>query len=82
MRRPRPFPLTREARTVFGGFGVWEVVLVLGLVILLFGGKKIPQLARGIGSAIRNFKGELGKGSTGPDGDGSGELPGSDRREP
>ncbi len=41
------------------GFGVWEVILVLALIILFFGGKKIPELARGVGSAIRNFKGEV-----------------------
>jgi sec-independent protein translocase protein TatA len=41
------------------GLGVWEVLLVLGLVVLLFGAKRIPQIARGLGSGIRNFKGEL-----------------------
>lgn len=44
------------------GFGVWEVILVVALIILFFGGRKIPELARGLGSAIRNFKGEVGKG--------------------
>lgn len=45
------------------GIGIWEVILVVALVVLFFGGKKIPQLARGVGSAIRNFKGEIGDGS-------------------
>lgn len=44
------------------GFGVWEVILVVALIVLFFGGRKIPELARGLGSAIRNFKGEVGKG--------------------
>lgn len=61
---------------MFGGFGIWEVLLILALVILLFGAKKIPGLARGLGAAIRNFKGELGQGGE-DDGDGPGELPGS-----
>ena len=39
-----------------GGFGGWEVLLILIIVILLFGAKKIPELARGIGSGIREFK--------------------------
>lgn len=39
-----------------GGFGGWEVLLILTIVILLFGAKKIPELARGIGSGIREFK--------------------------
>ena len=36
-----------------GGF---ELVLILAVVLLLFGGKKIPQLAKGLGEGIRNFK--------------------------
>jgi len=36
--------------------GGWELVAILAIVILLFGGKKIPELAKGIGSGIRNFK--------------------------
>ena len=44
------------------GFGFWEVLLILGLVILIFGAKKIPDLARGLGAGIRNFKGEMKRG--------------------
>lgn len=40
-------------------FGVWEAVLVFGILMLLFGAKKLPALARGLGGGIRNFKGEL-----------------------
>ena len=40
-------------------FGIWEMLLLFGVLMLLFGGKKIPQLARGLGAGIRNFKGEL-----------------------
>jgi sec-independent protein translocase protein TatA len=40
-------------------FGIWEALLLFGVLVLLFGAKKIPELARGIGSGIRNFKGEL-----------------------
>tara|TARA_B100000378_G_C17880082_1_gene355248 strand:- start:2 stop:169 length:168 start_codon:yes stop_codon:yes gene_type:complete len=39
--------------------GFWEVALMLGVVMIFFGAKKLPQLARGLGSGIRNFKGEL-----------------------
>ena len=59
------------------GFGVWEVILVLAIVLLFFGGKKIPQLARGLGSAIRNFKGELGPGEDDEEA-GASELPPED----
>lgn len=40
-------------------FGVWEAVLVFGILMMLFGARKLPELARGLGSGIRNFKGEL-----------------------
>ena len=40
-------------------FGVAEGVLVIGVVLLLFGARKIPELARGLGVGIKNFKGEL-----------------------
>lgn len=40
-------------------FGIGEAILVFGVIVLLFGAKKLPELARGLGSGIRNFKGEL-----------------------
>ncbi|TLD97300.1 twin-arginine translocase TatA/TatE family subunit [Helicobacter jaachi] len=39
-----------------GAFSVWHWVIVLVVVLLLFGGKKIPELAKGLGSGIKNFK--------------------------
>lgn len=40
-------------------FGVMEMLVLFGIFILLFGAKKLPGLAKGLGSGIRNFKGEL-----------------------
>ncbi|HSM59787.1 MAG TPA: twin-arginine translocase TatA/TatE family subunit [Longimicrobiales bacterium] len=40
-------------------FGLWEMLLVFGILMLLFGAKKLPMLARGLGQGIRNFKGAL-----------------------
>lgn len=40
-------------------FGIWEMLLILGVLMLLFGAKKLPMLARGLGQGVRNFKGEL-----------------------
>lgn len=37
------------------GFGPYEIIMVLLLALLLFGGKKIPELARGMGKGIREF---------------------------
>lgn len=45
--------------TVFlflGGIGMQELLLILLIVLLLFGAKKIPELARGLGRGIREFK--------------------------
>jgi len=36
--------------------GVRELIIILAVVILLFGGRKIPELIRGIGRGIREFK--------------------------
>ena len=36
--------------------GPWEIVLILLVIILIFGGKKIPELARGLGKSLREFK--------------------------
>ena len=40
-------------------FGIGETVLLIAVIMLLFGAKKLPELARGLGAGIRNFKGEL-----------------------
>ena len=36
--------------------GPWEILLVILVIIILFGGKKIPELARGLGKGLREFK--------------------------
>ncbi len=40
----------------FMGLGGSEVFLILVVVLLMFGGKKIPELAKGLGKGIRDFK--------------------------
>ena len=39
-----------------GSIGTSEILLIAFVVLLLFGGKKIPELMRGIGKGVRNFK--------------------------
>lgn len=39
-----------------GGIGMQEVLLIALVVLLLFGGKKIPELMKGIGKGVRSFK--------------------------
>jgi sec-independent protein translocase protein TatA len=43
--------------TIFlGEFGPVQILLVLAVVVLLFGGKKIPELMKGLGTGIKEFK--------------------------
>jgi len=37
-------------------FGGWEILIIAIVVLLLFGGRKIPELMRGLGKGIREFK--------------------------
>ena len=39
-----------------GPIGAWEVFLLLTVILIFFGAKKIPELARGLGKGIREFK--------------------------
>jgi sec-independent protein translocase protein TatA len=42
---------------MFAGFiGGWEIVLILAVVLILFGAKKLPELAKGLGTGIKEFK--------------------------
>ena len=41
---------------IAGFFGGWEIVLILAVVLILFGAKKLPELAKGLGQGIKEFK--------------------------
>lgn len=43
--------------------GVGEIVVIAAALMLLFGAKRIPVIARGLGESFRNFKGEMKGGS-------------------
>ncbi|MBO4942403.1 MAG: twin-arginine translocase TatA/TatE family subunit [Muribaculaceae bacterium] len=42
-----------------GNMGIWEWVIVLVVVLLIFGGRKLPELMHGIGKGISNFRKEV-----------------------
>ena len=54
---------------MFSGIGVTEILFILALLTLVFGAKRIPEIARGLGSGIRNFKGAIRDGSDDDPGD-------------
>lgn len=37
-------------------FGTWEIVAIVAVIVLLFGGKKIPELMKGVGKGVKSFK--------------------------
>jgi sec-independent protein translocase protein TatA len=39
-----------------GIVGMWEIILILAVVLILFGAKKLPELAKGLGTGIKEFK--------------------------
>ena len=46
---------------VMGFVGPWQWVVIVALVLLLFGGKKIPELMRGMGRGLKEFKDAVNK---------------------
>jgi sec-independent protein translocase protein TatA len=41
---------------ILGVFGPWQIVLIVVVVLLLFGGRKIPELMKGLGKGMKEFK--------------------------
>ena len=48
-----------------GGIGIWQLVIVLVIVLLIFGTKKLRNLGGDVGGAIRNFKGAMKESKNG-----------------
>lgn len=45
-----------NALIIAGVIGPWQIVIVVALALLFFGGKKIPELMRGLGEGMKEFK--------------------------
>jgi sec-independent protein translocase protein TatA len=43
-------------RRVMGKIGAFEIILIIVVIVLLFGGRKIPELMKGIGEGMKEFK--------------------------
>ncbi len=56
---------------MFGSLGLPELLLLLAIVVLIFGANKLPQLGRGLGEGIRNFRDSIKKGGEGEGDDGN-----------
>lgn len=41
---------------LLGMIGPWQIALIIAVVLLMFGGKKIPELMKGLGSGVKEFK--------------------------
>ena len=39
-----------------GSIGPWQVILIVLVILILFGGKKLPELMRGLGQGVKEFK--------------------------
>jgi sec-independent protein translocase protein TatA len=48
---------------LFGPLGLPEMLIILAIVILIFGANRLPELGKGVGSAIKNFKSSLKEGT-------------------
>jgi sec-independent protein translocase protein TatA len=51
---------------MLGSLGLPELLVILLIVLVLFGANKLPQLGKGLGGAIRNFKEGINEGKDGP----------------
>ena len=47
---------------LIGGLGMQELIIILVILLLLFGSTRLPQLAKGMGKSIREFKKGIGEG--------------------
>lgn len=55
------YNLAEGVKKMIGSLGFWEILLIILIVAVLFGGKKLAQLGKGLGEGIVNFKASLKK---------------------
>jgi sec-independent protein translocase protein TatA len=67
-------PFTFQAPIAFFNLGPWEIALIVFLALLFFGGKRLPSLAKDLGSGIKEFR----KSLTGAEDEPQNSLPNRD----
>lgn len=70
-------PLMFQAPIAFFNLGPWEIALIVFLALLFFGGKRLPGLAKDLGSGIKEFR----KSLTGGDEEPQNSIPGNNSEE-
>jgi sec-independent protein translocase protein TatA len=70
-----PFPAVGHTLAIFG-LGHWEILLIVGVLFLLFGAARIPEMMRSLGKGVTEFK----KGMNDSTADGDKKLPGPDEK--
>jgi sec-independent protein translocase protein TatA len=58
----RLFPLNLGV-VMFGSIGIPELIIILVIILLLFGASRLPEIGRGLGKGIKNFKDSTREGS-------------------
>ncbi len=53
---------------MFGGFGMWELVMILLVVLLLFGARRLPEIGSSLGEGYSRVQGLDSRDRRGPDG--------------
>jgi len=51
----------------FGGISIWQLLIILAIVLLLFGAKKLRNVGADLGSAVKGFKGAMKEGEAAAD---------------
>jgi sec-independent protein translocase protein TatA len=68
-----------QSLALFGPLGGQELLLILLVLLVLFGGRKIPELARGLGEGIKNFRGAIREPEKDEDSGQEQERPGTEK---
>lgn len=64
-----------------GGLGGWEILVIAFIILLIFGGRKIPELMKGLGKGVKNFKEGMREGDEADNtADRQKKIDGSDRQ--